>query len=151
MNFFFRNIASNWRSGLTVALISIPLSLSLAIASGATPIMGIITSVWAGIVAAAFGGSEFNVVGPAGALSGILASFALSFGAEMLPLLAILSGTLIFVFFLLRWDRYLIFIPSSVMHGFTLGVGLTIGFGQLNFALGLKNVPMHESILRNIY
>ncbi|NOS66823.1 MAG: SulP family inorganic anion transporter [Candidatus Peribacteraceae bacterium] len=144
-----QEILKNWKSGLTVALVSVPLSLSLAIASGATPVMGIITSIWAGLAAAAFGGSEFNVIGPAGALSGILASFALANGAQMLPALAILSGVVIFAFYLLRWDKYLIFIPSSVMHGFTLGVGLTIGLGQINAALGLTGLPTHESILQN--
>lgn len=147
----FKEIAANWKSGLTVALVSVPLSLSLAIASGTTPIVGIITAVWAGLVAAAFGGSRFNVIGPAAALSGILAAYVLTHGAEILPLVAILSGALIFVIYLLRWDRYLIFIPSSVMHGFTLGVGLTIGLGQLNFALGLKSLPVHESFLLNLW
>ncbi len=145
-----REIRLNWKSGLTVALVSIPLSLSLAIASGATPIMGIITAIWAGLVAAILGGSEFNVVGPAGALSGILASFVLVHGMTLLPLVAILSGVLIFLCYLLRWDRYLVFIPSSVMHGFTLGVGLTIGFGQVNAALGLKGLPVHETLLENL-
>ncbi len=143
------HVAMNWKSGLTVALVSIPLSLSLAIASGATPIMGIITAIWAGLAAAAFGGSKYNVVGPAGALSGILASFALAGGMQMLPVLAIASGIVIFAVYLLRWDRYLVFIPSSVMHGFTLGVGLTIGLGQTNAALGLQGLPPHDSLLRN--
>ncbi|HLD71690.1 MAG TPA: SulP family inorganic anion transporter [Candidatus Peribacteraceae bacterium] len=146
-----QQIASNWKSGLTVALVSIPLSLSLAIASGATPLMGIITAIWAGLVAAIFAGSEFNVIGPAGALSGILAVFAMEHGMEMLPMLAILSGLVILAFYFLRWDRYLIFIPSSVIHGFTLGVGLTIGLGQINFALGLKDLPAHETLVLNLY
>ena len=151
MSKIFREIASNWQSGLTVALVSVPLSLSLAIASGTTPIVGIITAVWAGLVAAILGGSKFNVVGPAAALSGILAAFVLAHGPGLLPIIAILSGALMFVFYLLRWDRYLVFIPSSVMHGFTLGVGLTIGLGQLNFALGLQGLPTHESFLLNLY
>ncbi len=150
MNNILRQISQNWKAGLTVALVSVPLSLSLAIASGATPIMGIITAVWAGLAAAIFGGSNYNVVGPAGALSGILAAFALTSGAEMLPMLAICTGVLIFVFYIFRWDKYLVFIPSSVMHGFTLGVGLTIALGQMNAALGLKGLPVHESVIANL-
>lgn len=142
-------VASNWKSGLTVALVSVPLSLSLSIASGATPLMGIITAIWAGLVAAALGGSSFNVIGPAGALSGILMSYALLHGAQTLPMLAILSGIVMFAFYLLRWDKYLVFIPSSVMHGFTLGIGLTIALGQANFALGLSGLPAHETLLLN--
>ena len=146
-----REIAANWKSGLTVALVSLPLSLSLAIASGSTPIVGIITAIWAGLAAAAFGGSHFNVIGPAGALTGILASFALTFGPGMLPLLAILSGIVIFGVYLLKWDKYLVFIPSSVIHGFTLGVGITIALGQTNFALGLTGLPVHDSLFMNFY
>jgi SulP family sulfate permease len=151
MNRVFREIAQNWKSGLTVAMVSVPLSLALAIASGATPVMGIITAVWAGLVAAALGGSEYNVVGPAGALSGILVAFALTVGVQYLPLLALLSGALVFVCYIFKWEKYLVFIPSSVMHGFTLGVGLTIGLGQLNSALGLSGLPVHESALLNIW
>lgn len=150
MKKMLKEIASNWKSGLTVALVSVPLSLSLAIASGTTPIAGIITAVWAGLVAAALGGSMFNVVGPAAALSGILAAFSLTHGPEMLPLVAIASGILMFAFYLLQWDRYLVFIPSSVMHGFTLGIGATIGLGQFNFAFGLQGLTVHESFLMNM-
>ncbi len=144
-----RQIERNWKSGLTVALISLPLSLSLAIASGAAPITGIITAIWAGFVGALLGGSEFNVIGPAGALSGILASFALTFGAGYLPMLAMISGLLIIVFYFFQWDKYLVFIPSSVMYGFTLGVGLTIALGQVNAAFGLKGLPVHDTLLGN--
>jgi SulP family sulfate permease len=67
-------IMGNWQSGLTVALVSIPLSISLAVASHTSPIVGIITAIWAGLVASFFGGSNYNIVGPTGALSGILAT-----------------------------------------------------------------------------
>ncbi len=147
---FGQQLLTNWKSGLTVALISLPLSISLAIASDATPVMGIITAIWAGFVAAIFGGSRFNVVGPAGALSGILTTYAILLGVGILPILAIASGIVIILFGILRWDRYLIFIPSSVMHGFTLGVGLIIGLNQINFALGLKGLPAHESFMENL-
>jgi SulP family sulfate permease len=145
-----QQISRNWKSGLTVALVSVPLSIALAIAGGATPVMGILTAVWAGIVAALLGGSEYNVVGPAGAFSGILAAFALTVGVQYMPLLALATGALIFLCYLLKWEKYLVFIPSSVMHGFTLGVGLTIGLSQLNSALGLSGLPVHESALLNI-
>lgn len=146
----FSEVSKNWKSGLTVALVSVPLSLSLAIASNATPVQGIITAVWAGLVAALLGGSRFNVIGPAGALSGILTLYSIQLGVEVLPLLAVLTGVVIFGVYLLRWDKYLVFIPGSVMHGFTLSVGLIIGLNQLNFALGLKGLPAHESLLLNI-
>jgi len=65
----FWSIIDNWRSGLTVALVSVPLSISLALAASAAPVMGIITAMWAGFATALFGGSQFNIQGPTGALS----------------------------------------------------------------------------------
>lgn len=143
-------LSANWKSALTVALISIPLSLSLAVASGAQPEVGIITAVWAGMIAAFFGGSHFNIVGPAGALTGLLAAFALTHGPALLPTVAVISGLFIIIAYFLRLERYLVLIPRSVMHGFSLGVALIIGFGQLAFALGLQNLPKHEHMLGTI-
>lgn len=144
-------IKGNWKSGVTVALVSIPLSFSLAIASGAGPMAGIITAVWAGLMAGIFGGSNFNIVGPAGALAGILVGYAMTYGAGILPFLAILSGIVIFIIWMLGWDKYLVFVPSSVIHGFTLGVALTIGLGQFNSALGLTGLPGHETAIANLF
>ncbi len=140
----------NWKSGISVALVSVPLSFSLAIASGASPMAGIITAVWAGLVGGLIGGSRFNIIGPAGALTGILIGYAILYGPAILPLLAIVSGIIILAVWLLKWDRYLVFVPSSVVHGFTLGVALTIAFGQLNAALGLQGLQSHESTVANI-
>lgn len=145
-----QKIKQNWKAGLTVSFVSIPLSISLAVAAGATPLMGVITAIWAGLVASLLGGSNFNIFGPTGALSGILVVYAIKYGIGILPLLAILSGLIIIVVYLLRWDRYIVFVPSSVIHGFTLGVAFIIAFGQFNFAFGLKNLPAHESLLENL-
>jgi len=141
-----KRIAENWKSGITVALISIPLSISLAVASGATPAMGIITAVWAGLLASIFGGSNFNIVGPAGALTGLLAAFALTHGMAMMPMLALVSGIFILISYALKLERYLVLVPATVMHGFSLGVALIIGLGQLNFAFGLQNLPTFAHI-----
>ncbi len=143
-------IKKNLKSGLTVALISIPLSVSLAVASGATPMIGIITAIWAGLVAAIFGGSNFNVVGPTGALSGLIATYVILHGAGGLPILTVLVGIFILMAYFLKLERYLILIPSSVVHGFTLGVAFIIGLGQFNFALGLQNLTVHESFFSNM-
>lgn len=146
-----KRIAQNWKSGLTVALVSIPLSISLAIASGASPMAGIITAVWAGLFASIFGGSNFNIVGPAGALSGILAAYALTNGAATLPLVAVIAGLLILVAWIFKLERFLAFVPGSTLHGFTLGVGLIIALNQLNSALGLSGLPKHEQFIVNLW
>lgn len=143
-------IKENWKSGLTVALISIPLSISLAIASGVSPVSGIITGIWAGLIAALFGGSNYNILGPTGALSGIIASYVIAHGTESVPMLALATGLFIVLAYSLKLERYLIFIPSSVVHGFTLGVALIIGLNQFNFALGLHNIPLHKKFIENV-
>jgi SulP family sulfate permease len=144
------NIRRNLKSGLTVSLISIPLSVSLAVASGVTPMIGVVTAIWAGLIAAYFGGSSFNIVGPTGALSGIIATFVFTQGVENVPMLAIVAGVAILAAYFLRLERYLILVPSSVIHGFTLGVAFIIGLNQLNFALGLKGLPVHEKFSGNL-
>ena len=147
---FLEKIKMNWKSGITVSLASIPLSISLAIASHATPLQGILTAVWAGLIASLFAGSDFNVVGPTGALSGILATFALVYGAAYLPALAIIAGIFVIIAYLFKLERYLVFIPASALHGFTLGVAFIIAFNEFNFALGLNNLPNHTKFIDNL-
>ncbi len=146
----FEKIKENWKSGLTVAFVSIPLSVSLAVASQATPVEGILTAIWAGLMASIFGGSNYNIVGPAGALTGILAAFALTYGASLLPMLAVVTGIFILISWVFKLERYLVFIPASVVHGFTLGVAITIAGGQLNSALGLSGLQVHERFVENM-
>ncbi len=149
--FTFSSLTANGKSGLTVALISIPLSISLAVASGVSPIAGIITAIWAGAAAALFGGSNYNIIGPTGALSGIIAAYALTEGPALVPSLAVMAGIFIVLAYAFSLERYLIFIPSSVIHGFILGVACIIALNQINFALGLQNLPKHGSLIENIF
>lgn len=144
-------VLQNWRSGITVALVNIPLSMALAIASGATPTQGIITAFWAGLVASFFGGSHYNIVGPTGALSGFLFGFAVFYGWNALPLLALFSGILMLFAFFFRLDRYIIFIPRSVVYGFTLGIAIILILGQVDNALGIYTVEKGESVLENTF
>lgn len=143
-------ILQNWKSGLTVSIVSVPLALALAITSGATPTQGIITALWAGLLGGIFGSSNFNILGPTGALAGILVSFTIIHGYQILPIVAILSGILIMIAYFLHLDKYIIFIPRSVVHGFTLGVAFIIGLGQLDNILGIQNLQKTESFLHNV-
>lgn len=131
-------IKQNWKSGLTVSLVSLPLSVSLSVASEATPTMGIITAIWAGFFAAAFGGSNYNIVGPTGALSGLLAVYASAHGAQALPMLAIVTGIMVLIAWKFDFHKLLKYIPENTIQGFTVGVALTIASTQLGGALGIK-------------
>lgn len=137
-------IIQNLKPGITVALVSIPLSIAISIASGAGPVPGIITGFWATIIAGIFGGSNYNIVGPAGALTSILfgATLVLTGVATpwVLPILAILTGLIIFLVYLVRGERFIRYIPGSVIHGFAAGVAFVIASTQLREALGVASV-----------
>lgn len=139
-----RLIKENWGSGLTVALISVPLSIALSIASGAGPVPGLITGIWATLIASIFGGSNYNIIGAAGALTTVLFAATLAaplgLGASVLPILAILTGIIIFLVWILKAERFLYYIPSSVMYGFSAGVAFLIAASQLFDASGLSTL-----------
>lgn len=132
----------NWKSGLTVALISVPLSIALSIASGAGPLPGLIAGIWGTLIGSLFIGSHYNIIGAAGALTTVLFAATLSaplgLGAAILPILALFTGGFIFAIWLLRMDRFLYYIPSSVMYGFAAGVAILIAASQLFDATGLS-------------
>ncbi len=143
-----QKIISNWKSGLTVGLVSVPLGISLAVAAHATPTMGIITAFWACLIASLFGGSNYNVVGPAGALAGLLYAYATTFGTSSLPMLAIGAGILILIGYVMHIEKYLTFIPGSALHGFILGVSITLILNQLHSILGLATPTGHLSLIQ---
>ncbi len=150
-------LRENWKPALTVTAVNVPLSISLAVASGATPTHGIITGIWSTVIAAAFASSRHNVFGVAGALSSILLAFVLSHGSDgvaLLPVLSIVSGLLILLVSLLKLTRYVTLIPSTVLHGFLISVGITIALSQISGALGLNDpalgIPVHKEILLNL-
>ena len=147
-------IQANWKSGLTVALISIPLSIALSIASGAGPIPGIITGIWATLIAAIFGGNNFNVIGAAGALATVLFAATLSapfgLGASALPLIALATGIIILGIYAIGADRFLYYIPGSVMYGFASGVAVSIAAGELFDATGLSFMERTGTFLGDV-
>jgi SulP family sulfate permease len=155
-----KHYKSNIWSGITVALISLPLSIALALASGATPEQGIITGIWATLFAALFGGSPVNVIGVAGALSSIVFGFVATFPGVspvvLTSILAIASGFVIAIIYALKLDTYLRYVPASVMTGFASGVAILIASGQLFDALGLAIkktghfLPNMKLLLENI-
>ena len=140
----------NLRAGLTVSLVNIPLSISLSIAGGGTPEQGIISAFWAGAIASVFGGSHFNIVGPTGALSGILAAVSARHGNAMLPFLALYTSIITFAFVLFRIDKVIRYVPASVSHGFSIGVAVVLAAGQLGNGFGLRGLPPQPTAVGKI-
>lgn len=147
-------VRANWKAGLTVALISVPLSIALSIASGAGPIAGIITGIWATAIAGFFGSSNYNIIGAAGALTTVLFGATLvaplGLGAAALPLLAVATGIILLVVWFAGLDRFLYYIPSSVMYGFATGVAFLIAASQLFDATGLSMLKRTGHFLGDI-
>lgn len=147
-------IQANWGAGITVALISVPLSIALSIASGAGPVPGLITGIWATLISSLFGSSNYNIIGAAGALTTVLFAATLvaplGLGAAILPILAILAGLIILIVWLLGADRFLYYIPSSVMYGFSAGVAFLIAASQLFDATGLSAIKRTGEFIGDI-
>jgi SulP family sulfate permease len=120
-------VKENFLPGVTVALVSVPLSAALAMAAGATPMMGLITAIWGPLIQGVMGGSNYNILGPAGALVAILHSYSAVYGDQIIPWLAFGSGVLSFLVYALGWEKYATVLPLSVLEGFSFAVGLTIG------------------------
>lgn len=137
-------VQENWKAALTVALISVPLSIALSIASGAGPLPGLIAGIWGTLIGSIFIGSNYNILGAAGALTTVLFAATLTaplgLGAAILPILALFTGAIILLVWLLKLERYLYYIPSSVMYGFAAGVAILIAVGQLFDATGLSSL-----------
>lgn len=123
-------------SGLTVAIVAIPLSIAFAIASGATPIIGIYTTIIGSLVSL-FGGSKYNISGPAGAFIGIIYTTITHFGYNGLLISTFLAGLFIMCFASLKLGRLMKYIPNCIIIGFSVGLGFDILSGQIPDFLGL--------------
>jgi SulP family sulfate permease len=130
-------------AGLVVGVVALPLSMALAIASGAPPQHGLYTAIVAGAVCALLGGSRVLVTGPTAAFVVILAPVSARFGLEGLVLASMLAGLILVGMGLLRLGRLIQFVPYPVTTGFTAGIGLVIASLQLQGFLGLAPEALH--------
>ncbi len=134
--------AANFRAdaiaGLTVAIVALPLSMAIAIGSGAKPENGLYTSIVGGFLISALGGSRFQVGGPAAAFITLVAMTTESFGLGGLMLASMMAGVLMLAIGYLRLGTYIKYIPHPVTIGFTSGIALIIFAGQIHDFFGLK-------------
>lgn len=130
-------------AGLTVAIVALPLSMAIAIASGATPAQGLYTAIVGGFVVSAMGGSRFQIGGPAGAFIVLVAATVAQHGLEGLILATFLSGLMMAAAGFLRLGTFIKFIPFPVTVGFTAGIAVIIFASQIKelFGLTLEHEP----------
>ncbi|UGV25462.1 STAS domain-containing protein [Rhodopseudomonas boonkerdii] len=124
-------------SGLTVAIVALPLSMAIAIASGTSPDRGLITAVIGGFLVSALGGSRFQIGGPAGAFIVLVAATVSRHGIDGLILATMMSGIFLMAAGYLRLGTYIKFIPYPVTVGFTAGIAVIIFASQIRDLLGL--------------
>ena len=125
-------------AGLTVAIVALPLSIAIAIASGASPAQGLYTAIVGGFLVSALGGSRFQIGGPAGAFIVLVSGTVAAHGIDGLILATIISGLILIVAGFLRLGTYVKFIPYPVTVGFTAGIAIIIFASQIREFLGLK-------------
>jgi SulP family sulfate permease len=124
-------------AGITVALVALPLSIAIAIASGATPKAGLVTAIVTGFIISLLGGSRVQIGGPTGAFIVVVAGVIAQFGYDGLLLATIMAGVILIVAALVRAGRFVALVPEPVIEGFTVGIALIIAVSQLKDLLGL--------------
>jgi SulP family sulfate permease len=124
-------------SGLTVAIVALPLSMAIAIASGVTPGRGLYTAVVGGFIVSLLGGSRFQIGGPAGAFIVLVAVTADRHGVDGVILATMMAGVFLIAAGFLRLGTYIKFIPYPVTVGFTAGIAVIIFASQLKDLLGI--------------
>lgn len=124
-------------AGLTVAIVALPLSMAIAIASGVSPAQGLYTAIVGGILVSLLGGSRFQIGGPAGAFIVLVAGTVQAHGLDGLIIATILSGLILLAIGVLKLGTYIKFIPYPVTVGFTAGIAVIIFASQIKDLLGL--------------
>lgn len=137
-------------AGLTVAAVALPLALAFGVASGASAAAGLVTAILAGIVIGLLSGAPYQISGPTGAMSAVLIVLVQRYGLEGIWVAGLLSGIALLIIGLLRLGRFIAFIPSAVISGFTSGIALIIFIGQIDNFLGVKTEGAETAAMKLI-
>ena len=134
-------------AGVTVAMVAIPLSLAIAIASGAPPAAGMITAIIGGFLISLLGGSRVQIGGPTGAFIVVVYGVIASHGYDGLVLATLMAGAILIIAGLLRAGSLVAYVPEPVVNGFTIGIAVIIGSSQLKDLLGLTAASVPADFL----
>lgn len=136
-NYSAQQLVKDIIAGVIVAIIALPLSIALALASGVEPACGIYTAIAAGFCVSLFGGSRIQIAGPTAAFASIVAGIVAVQGMDGLFIATILAGVLLILMGICRFGSLIKFIPHTITTGFTFGIALTILIGQIKDFLGI--------------
>ena len=143
-------------AGVIVAIIALPLSIALALASGVEPACGVYTAIFAGFTVSLLGGSGVQIAGPTAAFATIVAGIVATQGMNGLILSTLIAGILLIIMGVCKLGTLIKFIPKTITIGFTSGIAVTIFIGQikdflgLTYASGVKPIETIEKIEANI-
>lgn len=137
-------------AGVTVAMVALPLSIAIAIASGAEPAAGLVTAVVAGFLISLLGGSRVQIGGPTGAFIVVVYGVVANHGFDGLVLATLMAGVILLVASLFRAGSLIAHVPESVINGFTIGIAIIIATSQLKDLLGLQLLEVPADFLPKV-
>jgi len=137
-------------AGITVAAVALPLALAFGVASGASAAAGLVTAIISGFVIGALSGAPYQISGPTGAMSAVLIILVQKYGLTGIWVAGLMAGVMLLIIGVLRLGRFIAFIPSPVITGFTSGIALIIAIGQLDNLLGVKTPGADSAALKLI-
>ena len=147
----YPDIKRVWRhdviAGITVGIVALPLALAFGITTGAGARAGLITAIYAGLIAAIFGGSNYQVSGPTGAMTVILVPIVMKYGVSSLAPLGLVAGILVIAMGVTHCGGLIKRVPWPVMEGFTLGIAIVIALQQLPSVLASHSVSGSNTVM----
>lgn len=142
---------SNIVAGIIVGIVALPLAMAFAIASGATPVQGLYTSIIAAIFVAIFGGSRVQIAGPTAAFIVILAGITAKYGIGGMQIASFMAGFILLFMGITKLGTVVKFIPEPVIVGFTSGIAITIFVGQWQNFFGLNvHIPLDATFYQKL-
>ena len=144
-------------AGLIVAIIALPLSIALALASGVEPACGVYTAIFAGFIVALLGGSCVQIAGPTAAFATVVAGIVATKGMSGLIIASLMSGIILILMGVLKLGSLIKYVPKTITVGFTAGIAVTIFLGQIKDFLGItylngaKPIEAIEKVEANIH
>lgn len=143
-------LAQDILAGVTVAMVALPLSLAIAIASGADPAKGLVTAIVAGFLISLLGGSRVQIGGPTGAFIVVVFGVMADHGYDGLVLATLMAGLILLVAGFFRAGNLIRLIPEPVINGFTIGIAVIIATSQLKDLLGLAVTDLPADFLPKV-
>ena len=146
-----RQFGADALAGITVALVALPLSIAIAIASGAPPAAGLVTAVVAGFLISALGGSRVQIGGPTGAFIVVVYGVIHAHGYDGLMVATLMAGVILLIAGILGAGRLIRHVPEPVIEGFTIGIAIVITFSQIKDLAGMSGQDLPADFIPKLH